>query len=288
LVQRRLVRILIQCIVVLYKKSPDQAQSLLSLLEICRRDPSIATKIGILVQDNSPESHLPVFGASWSAIEYHHAPSNPGLADAYNRALQVAKGNGAEWLLLLDQDTVVTHDFLLQLLAAIEGAISGPVCAFAPKLMMGEVVLSPNVVGKFAYRPVAAAFSGFSELPLVAFNSAACLKVQSLEKIGGFPVEYWLDYLDHIVFHRLHAAGEHIYVLDAKLQHSLALKNIESDVSMERYSNILAGEWRFIKETGAVGGPLAHRLRLLKRALIYAIKLKNRAYAARAFRAAIQ
>jgi GT2 family glycosyltransferase len=276
--------ILIQCVVVLYKQRPEQAQSLSSLLEICRHDPSIARKIGIFVQDNSPESQRPAFEIIPVRIEYHHEPTNPGLAAAYNRALQVAKDGQAEWLLLLDQDTALDRRFLLELLATVENETSGSACALVPKLVKRNLVLSPNIVGKVAYRPVSASFTGFSVQPLVAFNSATCLKIQPLEAIGGFPGEYWLDYLDHIIFHRLQAAGGRVYVLDSQLEHSLSLKNIESEVSIQRYANILSAEWRFVRDTGEVGGPLVHRLRLLRRALSQAIKLNNKAYAKLTFK----
>jgi len=280
--------ILIQCVVVLYKQRPEQAQSLSSLLRICEQDPSIARNLGIFVQDNSPESQLPASKGIPVNVDYHHEPTNPGLAAAYNNALQAGKDRQAEWLLLLDQDTAVDRDFLLRLLTAVNGELSQRACAIVPKLVKGDLVLSPSVVGKLSYRPVPASFSGFPAQPLVAFNSASCLQIRPLESIGGFPREYWLDYLDHIVFHRLQAAGGRVYVLDSRLEHNLALKNIESEVSIERYSDILAAEWRFVRDTGAIGGPLAHRLRLLKRAATHAIKLSNKAYASHTLRAAVK
>jgi GT2 family glycosyltransferase len=280
--------ILIQCVVVLYKQRPEQAQSLSSLLRICEQDPSIARKISIFVQDNSPESQLPASKGIPVNVDYHHEPTNPGLAAAYNNALQAGKDRQAEWLLLLDQDTAVDRDFLLRLLTAVNGELSQRACAIVPKLVKGDLVLSPNIVGKVAYRPVSASLAGFSVQPLVAFNSATCLRIQPLEAIGGFPREYWLDYLDHIVFHRLQAAGGRVYVLDSRLEHSLSLRNIESEVSVQRYANILSAEWRFIRDTGEVGGPLVHRLRLLRRALSQAIKLNNKTYAWSTFKVAWQ
>jgi GT2 family glycosyltransferase len=272
-----MVRALIQCVVVLYKQRPDQAQSLSSLLEICRVHPSIAPQLGIFVQDNSPEAEVPMFADTSPSIDYLHAPSNPGLAAAYNRALAVAKDNKAEWLLLLDQDTVLDRCFLLQLFEAIQSDAAAQACAFVPELVKDGLVLSPQVVGRVFYRRLPIGFSGFSVYPLVAFNSGACLRIQSLAAIGGFPEKYWLDYLDHIVFYRLQANGGRVYVLDCQLQHCLSLQNIELEVSLDRYSNVLAAEWQFVEDTGA--GSLIHRLRLLKRTLSQAFKFRNKAYA---------
>ena len=274
-----MVRTLIQCVVVLHKQSPVQARSLVSLLQICGDDPAIAAKIKILIQDNSPEPQLHDLDRYSASIDYYHAPTNPGLAAAYNRALGIARNNQIQWLLTLDQDTVLDRNFILQLLEAVQSETSGEACAFVPELVKDGLVLSPQIVRKFFYHRLPVGFCGFAPEPLVAFNSAACLNVEALVAIGGFPEEYWLDYLDHIVFYRLQTVGGRVYVLNSQLAHSLSLQSIESEVSTERYSNILAAEWRFIRETDSRGGSLIHRMRLFKRAAIHAVKLADKSYA---------
>ena len=279
---------LIQCVIVLYKQRPTEARSLSSLSEICARESSISERIRVLVQDNSPESQASLFEFTSLGFEYHHAPENPGLADAYNRALEMAKDRKAAWLLLLDQDTVLNRGFLLQLLAAVQSTTSKESCAFVPELVKDGSVCSPHVLQRGRYRPLPFGFSGFAADPLVPVNSAACLKIQALSAIGGFPREYWLDFLDYIVFHRLQAAGGRIYVLDSQLEHSLSLLNLEAEMSVARYSNMLAAECRFIRETGSRGGLLIHRLRLLKRSLRHALVLRNKRYAWQTLRAAMR
>jgi GT2 family glycosyltransferase len=277
---------LIQCVVVLYKQSPTQARSLSSLLQLCAGDPAIGAKLKILVHDNSPEPPFPAFNLPSARVEYFHTPTNPGLAVAYNRALAMARNSQIRWLLTLDQDTELDRHFLFQLLTAIESKERA--CAFVPELVKDGLVLSPQIVRKVFYHRLPIGFSGFVAEPLVAFNSAACLSVEALVAIGGFPEEYWLDYLDHIVFYRLQANGGRVYVLDSQLAHNLSLQNMESEVSIERYSNVLAAEWKFVRETNSSGGTLIHRIRLLKRALVHALKLKNKSYAIRTMRAVIQ
>jgi GT2 family glycosyltransferase len=279
---------LIQCVVVLYKQSPMEALSLSSLLQICVDDPAIAAKLRILVQDNSPEAPLPESIPGSECFEYFHAPTNPGLAAAYNRALAMAKSGGIPWLLMLDQDTALDRRFFVQLLAALEAGNSEQACAYVPELVKDGLVLSPQVVGKVFYRRIPLGFSGLAAASVVAFNSAACLSVPALLAIGGFPEEYWLDYLDHIVFYRLQAAGGRVYVLNSQLTHSLSMQNLESEVSIERYSNVLAAEWRFVRDSSSVVGSIIHRLRLLKRAVTHALRLKNKSYAILTMRAAIQ
>jgi len=282
-----MVRALIQCVVVLYKQPIEEAKSVSSLVEICRQNPSIAEKLRIFVQDNSPETNSPGRDLDAFNIEYHHAPTNPGLPSAYNQAMKIAKQHDASWLLLLDHDTVLDQGFLLQLLDAVQGNLARESCAFVPKLVKGDRVCSPHTIRMGSYVPVHINFSGFTPRPLVPCNSGSCLKIQALEAIGGFPEEYWLDFLDFIVFHKLQAAGGRVCVLDSRLEHNLSLLNLETEMSVARYTNMLAAEWMFVRETGSRGGPLIHRLRLLKRALRHALVLRNKDYAFRTLRAAL-
>ena len=286
--KKHLTTPLIKCVIVLYKQRPDQSKSLSSLLEICRCDRTVAHQIDIFIQDNSPEANPPASNHDQPALEYHHAPENPGLAAAYNRALRLADDHAIPWLLLLDQDTVLDHRFLSQLLNAVQHEPAAEICGFVPELVRNGRVCSPHTLRRGAYKPLSLGFSGFAAEPLVPCNSASCLKVQALLAIGGFPEEYWLDFLDFIVFHRLQSAGGRVCVLDSRLEHSLSLLNLEAEMSVARYTNLLKAEWMFIRETGLRGGPPIHRLRLLKRALRHALKLNNLGYASRTLRAALQ
>jgi GT2 family glycosyltransferase len=288
LLKEHMANPLIQCAVVLYKQRPDQAKSLTTLLEICRIDPSIAEKINIFVQDNSPEASPLTAALTCLPVEYYHAPENPGLAAAYSKAVSIAQKRGIEWLLVLDQDTVLDRHFLLRLFAALQSGVSSQICAFVPKLVNGERVISPMFTRKYSYDPCEFDFQGFSATPLMPCNSASCLNLQWLDKVGGFPQEYWLDFLDCIVFYRLQEAGGRVSVLDAHLEHSLSILNIEAEMSVARYTNMLTAECRFIKDTRARGGPTLHRFRLIKRALMLAIRLNNKMYASQAFRAAFK
>jgi GT2 family glycosyltransferase len=254
-------------------------------------DATIASQIEILVHDNSPQRQELVFNALEAKgnirLEYHHTPENPGLAHAYNFALKRAGERDLPWLLLLDQDTCPTRQFLNELLAALQQNRAHRPCAFVPQLVQGDLVLSPQFVGRVFYRRMPRGFSGFTPESVVAFNSAACISVEDLISIGGFPPEFWLDYLDHMVFHSLQQESGRVFVLNSRLEHSLSMVDIELNVSNERYGNVLKAEWMFVRRSGWGGGPVVHRLRLLKRALSHLIKLGNKSYALQTLRSAL-
>lgn len=269
----------IQCVVVLYGNDLKESAAIRSLADCCKQQSSLAGRLSILIYDNSPATHPPR-RSDWpfEAMEYRHDAQNGGLAAAYNYGLTAAQRRNIEWMLLLDQDTALSASFFSSLLREIDAPPPQGVCAFVPKLMQNGAMLSPQVVGKFRKRPVAASFSGTSPNPLTALNSGACLRVQAVSDVGGFPREYWLDYLDHIMFHRLQSAGGRLVVLNVAVEHRLSLQNLENEITPERYANLLAAEWAFIRETGSGGGPLVHRLRLMKRAFSHFTTLRSKKY----------
>jgi GT2 family glycosyltransferase len=281
-------QIVIQCVVVLYKCPLEESRTLHSLAAFCRQRKDLARRIALLIYDNSPEPRSHSLD-EWTcgATEYYHPRENGGIAAAYSRALSMAQHSRIEWLLLLDQDTVFDPDFLPAIMGAIAAPLPAEICAIVPKLAQDGRILSPGFLTRFRRHNLPAAFSGMHHKPIAALNSGACLRAKAVTAVGGFPREYWLDYLDHIMFHRLQAAGGRIWVLNVELQHRLSFQNMETEMSVERYRSLLAAEWSFIRESGVDGGPWIHRLRLMRRALGQALKHNNKAYAKLSFGAAI-
>ncbi|WP_263382431.1 glycosyltransferase [Granulicella arctica] len=279
--------LLIQCVVVLYECSLEESRTLNSLATVWRKDSGLAKQIALLIYDNSPHpQHFDLGGFECGIIEYRRALTNGGLVPAYNEALVSARKREINWLLLLDQDTTIHSDLLPALLAAIKSPPDDDVFAIVPKLLQQGHLISPQIVGKFRNYDYPVTMSGVSQKHLTALNSATCLRVEAVTALGGFPGVYWLDFLDHVMFHRLNTAHGRTLVLDVGIEHRLSIKSIENEMSLHRYTNVLAAEWRFVRETGWGNGTLTHRLRLLKRALNYALTLTDKAYAAKTLRAA--
>ncbi len=266
----------IQAVVVLYKVAVGHSATLQSLRGIFAAQPALREQIDLLIYDNSPEAQsaddLRQLG---DGVGYRHDGSNGGLATAYGYALDLAVVAGLPWLLLLDQDTTLTPELFAELLAAIETGPPAPVCAIVPRQVRDGVLLSPRLVRGGRDLPVE---TGVATERLTVFNSAACVRVSALQAIGGFPREFPLDYLDHIVFHRLQASGSRLLVLPVSIEHQLSIKNLAEEMSLERYKRLLAAEWGFIREVKPKGGAPVQRIRLLQRALSQR-SMPNKAYA---------
>jgi len=259
----------ILAIVVLYKMRFSASPSYGKLNAAFREWPELASKIDLLVVDNSPEAQaLPADFCG----RYVHDGTNPGLASRYNYALREAVASGATWLLLLDQDTTLT-DAYLQELAELSTQLAGEetIAIVVPKLIDVNTLQSPHLP-RYRRSEYALDLQSYGVLGglVRAYNSGAMLRVSALQAVGGFPEAYWLDYLDHATMHLLQARGGQVYVMQARLQHEMSIHRAdkhEDPAHAARHRNQLRAEIRFYRQFGSVRERLWHRASLAKQAL---------------------
>ena len=239
--------------------------------------PHFHARFRIVLYDNSAEPHIPAEG-SGLALSYQHDPQNGGLATAYNYALMEARLNQSEWLLLLDQDTTLTEEYVSELLAkTAECAGHASICAVVPILELNGRIYSPeadffyHVRHQFPhsrYYPVARDTRGVQTRALSAYNSGAALRLTALQQIGGFPTDFRIDFLDHAVFQEFHRRGFSIYVLSTVLQQKLALIDLNA-VSLQRHTSVLQSQTLFVARYGTWLDRLLYRLWLLRKSREY-------------------
>jgi GT2 family glycosyltransferase len=264
--------------VVLYKCSFSESLTVSSLLQILTKDRALAKHFSLVIYDNSPQAQSPAV-AGELPVYYVHDPSNGGLAPAYNLALARAESEGCEWLLLFDQDTSPTLDFLLELVALATTLQSETtVAAIVPKLLVNGIVYSPAThfidVLRRQFSPPGPnrydSLAGVQGHRINIYNSASTLRVSALRSIGAFPTEFWLDYLDHTVFHTLFANGYRIYIMRASLEHDQSDADLQH-ISPWRHHNVLKAQTLFVKRTGNRIDRLLYRIWLLR----YSRKLRS-------------
>jgi GT2 family glycosyltransferase len=261
----------ILAVVVLYNRELSRSQSLSSLLEHLSADPELAKRFSLVVYDNSPRAQSSASTTDFP-LHYIHDASNGGLASAYNFALARAESEEREWLLLLDQDTSLTREFLVELLeTATTLQATAEVAAIVPKLVVNGGIHSPATEFIEQMRrqfqppkqPIAQDLVGIMKQPLCAYNSGATLRVSALRSIGGFPPEFWLDYLDHAVFRALYSHGYCTHLLLATLVHDASYSNLGS-VSFWRLRNVLMAQTLYVKRNGNFTDRLLYRIWLLR------------------------
>ena len=279
----------ILAVIVLYKMRFEESQCLKALLQSLSADADLSQQIDLIVCDNTPyEQEVP----AWFSGPYYRDTSNPGLAQWFNLGLRTASERNIPWLMLLDQDTHVTAQYLSEVLERARAMeAEREIAAVVPKLRQHGTVCSPLAPPTYRpSRPIDASFSGVASTTLHVFNSGSALRVTALAEAGGFPEEFPLDYLDHAMFAALQSRGGKVFVLQAMLEHDLSSNAVkrEDAASAARHRSILLAERRFYRRTGSLKDRLYRRLRLLRGAL--GILIKHHAFASslRMVQAALQ
>lgn len=234
------------CVVVtLYLRALHESETVASLIGPEHQKTGRHPDIEVLLFDNTPESGHP--GPLPNGVHYEAAGRNAGLAEAYNRALEFAQKFGCSWLLLLDQDTTLPSDFLASLSAQIKRHGADPeVVAMIPVVRSGGEIVSPKGVGFFGLKAILEPAFGIQSFEVTAINSGAAVRCDFVRSIGGFNRAYWLDYLDHWLFHQIYARGKKVALWDGKLEHQLSVQDYRENIALGRYRSILAGESGFM------------------------------------------
>lgn len=268
-------------VVVLYKRSLEQSQTLVSLVKAFRRQPELLKFLRVLVWDNSPTALADP--ALAFPFEYLHSGKNVGSSGAYNRAMELAEATGIPWLLLLDQDTTISEEFLPKMLEYSRRLADHPeIAAVVPMLWCRGQLISPRRFGIFSRTvPMPRACHGSYKEQVVAVDSAAMIRVTALRAVGGYNEQlFWLDFGDIDVFAALHRNRRSIYIAsDLQLQHSLSCLDYDKDMTPERYRNLLAAEGAFWELYGSHFDRVVLPVRLLARALKQYLRNQNKAFA---------
>ena len=268
-------------VVVLYKRSPEQSQTLAGLGKAFLRHPELFMLLRVLLWDNSPTALAnPTLAFPF---EYIHSGKNVGNSGAYNRALELAEAAGIPWLLLLDQDTTISEEFLPKMMEYGGRLADDPeIAAVLPMVWCRGRLISPQRFGTFTRAvPVPRPCHGAYKEQVLAVDSAALVRVSALREAGGYNEElFWLDFGDIYVFAALHRNRRSIYIAsDVQLEHSLACMDYDNDMTPERYRNFLAAEGAFWELYGAPFDRAVLPVRLLARAMKQYLRYKNKSFA---------
>ncbi len=168
----------------------------------------------ILVDNDSQDDSVAIVEASELSFKIIRNEINTGFAGANNQAFELARELGADYLVLLNDDTIVTPDWLNHLIVTAES--SPHVAAVQAKLMLYPEKELINSFGNaltflgFGYcncyrepdRPNIAPFE-------VAYPSGAAvaIKMSALQKTGLFDVKFFMYHEDVDLGWRLRLAG---------------------------------------------------------------------------------
>ena len=209
--------------------------------------PREAWKI-IMVENPSPNGAskpfierdwMPKAGVTLPAMEHHSNVKDLGYAGANNVAIDSAKAWGADYLFLLNQDTVVHPDFLKE---AVEYAATHPkAAAVQSRLMLGQETDKLNTRGNALH------FLGYGyclgegqtmeeaardRSPMFfASGGAILVSMKAVERVGLFDPDYYLYHEDVDFSWRARLAGYEI----GYAERSVVYHHYEFNRSMKKF-----------------------------------------------------
>lgn len=166
-----------------------------------------------LVDNSEPAVERPQAEVDSDKIRYLGCGRNMGIAWALNRGCEAAAADGFDWVLTLDQDSVVPPDLIARYTGFIrqprEGASIGMLTC-AMKVCAGDK---------------SAGSAGVEEVTL-CYTSGAFMSLAAYRRVGGFEEGLFIDGVDFEYCLRLKRAGYGIYrlnevVLDHRLGNSV-------------------------------------------------------------------
>lgn len=238
-------------VVVLYNRSFRDVPCAAYLMQWLAAPAAASTRLSLahcLIYDNSPVPQpLDLDAHVW--IDSFHDLSNGGTRAAYLHALKIARGKGYPWILFLDHDTNLPHDFLRDAERALATAAHDtPVCAVVPRVFDGRASISPSWITSYGrvYAHQDMQDTSDDHVGLTAIASASIVRTASLAAVLPIPAAYSLDYLDHWLFRELQWRGECISISSAQVEHSLSVQSMKT-MSIDRYRSVLAAELAFLR-----------------------------------------
>lgn len=179
-------------------------------------------------------------------------PDNRGLAAAQNQGLEAALADGADWVLLLDDDSVPADGMVAAMLAAW-GRLDGRrrVGLLTPRLTDAEGTLRPRLLtarGRFDLARTPLVPGAVVRDGVFAIASGSLVRARVLEVAGRMDERFFIDYVDVEFSLRLRRAGfEIVGVGDAELWHRLGEVHTARLLGRDRTLSVHgAGRRRFI------------------------------------------
>lgn len=169
---------------------------------------------GVFLVDNHSDNYTDILNLIHKyQLDSHAFEKNEGIAVALNAGLEYAQKNQCDWLITLDQDTVVTPDMVsLYMHAQKDFQQIGIIC--------GQIDYQ-NGVDVFPNSTVHTVDS--------CITSASCVNVEIAYRCGCFDEKMFIDYVDFEFCYRIRSEGYHILQVD-----QVVIKHELGDVEIKR------------------------------------------------------
>ncbi len=243
-------------------------------------------KAKIIIVDNSDKNYLVGQDeelrqfVSSSGIAYIRSGENVGLAKAYNKALEHAlresENPKKDFMMFLDDDSDIGYDYLreIYLQAKNPRRDTDGINVITGLISAAGKPLSPVKGYRFMFRDKDYIKTKGVYSDICCINSGMAVRLDSLEKVGGFEESLFLDMIDYTLMYNL---SRHdmckVLVIGERFEQSFSGRyNIDRRHARKRYAIYRKDFMRYCE---IVGKPVIYaRLNLLKRRFSIEMKYK--------------
>lgn len=242
-------------VIVIFEKNIEQSHTFITLKKNMGLD---FDQINLMIYDNTPNKE-PTNKINGN-VHYVSSGKNDGLSKAYNYGIELAASLSKGYLVVLDQDSTVTREYINRILYEISHKRPDVI---VPSIKCQGLSISPykiNSTGQYDFLNINHGGG------IYAINSFTVFSLYTLKKINGFNEFYWLDGLDFDTFYKISKENLKVTVMnDVLVEHSLSL--ITDNISISRLRNIAYYEAVFFFENFNIVACLICFFRLLVRVL---------------------
>jgi len=138
----------------------------------------------IFVYDNSPSDINSDLHNANDNIRYIHDKSNGGVSAAYNAGYLYAREINADFLLLLDQDTLFDSQYIETLSEAIK--TNPQINVFAAQVICNDKPFSPSQLNIFSVKTPRLESGIYKLKQYKPINSGTCVSLDIFDNAGGY------------------------------------------------------------------------------------------------------
>ncbi|MHC1550924.1 glycosyltransferase family 2 protein [Phyllobacterium sp. K27] len=206
-------------IIVTYNPDLDGLKSLLE---------AVIPQVGkLIIVDNGSKQDLNNWIASrYSTVDFEELDKNFGIAKAQNVGIAKAETHGAEYVLLLDQDSMPAEDMVSMLLSAAKAQMAKGIrlACVGPRYEDPRQKNPPpfiKVTGLRLERQICTEADSIVEVDYL-IASGCLIPLSTLDDVGGMREELFIDYVDIEWGLRARQMGYQSYgVCSARMKHDL-------------------------------------------------------------------
>jgi GT2 family glycosyltransferase len=188
----------------------------------------------IYVYDNTDDPFFKPDPLGVEGVVYFHNPGNPGISVAYNHMAKMARQDGHEWMVFLDQDTKLPGAAVQHYLQAI---VSQPDLQIkCPVLVVDNYQFSPTLFQNMRSSVIERFNPGIYPLQKMTIaNSGMLVHLPLFFEVGGYDEKLRIDFTDTAFIEKVKRKTPTFEVLPFDCLHDFSDKGSNSQAAISRF-----------------------------------------------------